>query len=642
MLQCRVALGKSFKTHQASPHFEKPPLGYQSVNSLPGIEFEDEEYVIYDKDAAYAVHLIAYTHEGPASDVPASRPSYGNPSDRVLDISDQPSTRHESLSGTDTAISSSITLDSLPPYSTLPGAPYLIPDYSPPLDPENTLRVHVIHTQMPRSTLRLLSGDNFASSPLEMVSDDGGPPFRRDTGPTDFGTNVSADSGALHSSPQSSGHSNRSQRSIQFTPHEMCSIHHQEHEGDEGSRSDVLCTDSCVGITRLINRMQTAPQTNTPRSEIEIKRQFVHSIFAEEGDQSSLVQKGERDPQVTLDVVQEMLDDANLWSTVQSDETEMIVFEKLRDRLVNSLLKLSSDSGLLPSSLFLKGIDCPDRESTSAGVFADVYQGNYKGRAVALKRLRVYQMVDETEKGTLRKAFHYDSLVWRNLSHPHVLPFLGIDDIVFKNSLCMILPWMPHGSIRDAIKDLRASGTTTDQTLLLQLYRWLTEIAQGLTYLHEKDIVHADLRGPNILIDLDQGARLTDFGMSKFAEGVGQHGTFHGDAIGWMAPELIDSEPNGSLEGDLCPTFASDIYSFGCTVIEVFTDNEPFFGIPDSKVLLQVPEGLRPSRPIFADGLIMSDELWNLTEFCWDGTPSARPTAQKVSQAMELIYSQTP
>ncbi len=75
---------------------------------------------------------------------------------------------------------------------------------------------------------------------------------------------------------------------------------------------------------------------------------------------------------------------------------------------------------------------------------------------------------------------------------------------------------------------------------------------------------------------------------------------------------------------------------------QVFTDNEPFFGIPDSKVLLQVPEGLRPSRPIFADGLIMSDELWNLTEFCWDRTPSARPTAQKVSRAMELIYSQTP
>lgn len=224
ILQCRVALGKCFKTHQASPHFVKPPPGCQSVNSLPGIEFEDEEYIVYNGDAAYAVHLIAYTHGGPSSDTPLSQANYASPSDRVANISDPPSTRHHVLSGTDTVISSGVSHDSLPPYSTLPGTPGLVPDYSPPLDVSGTLRPPAIHTQLRRSASRVLSGDNLASSPLEMVSDDGGLPLRQDTGPIDPAAHLSADLGPLHSSPQSSGHSNRSQRSIQFAPREVSLI----------------------------------------------------------------------------------------------------------------------------------------------------------------------------------------------------------------------------------------------------------------------------------------------------------------------------------------------------------------------------------------------------------------------------------
>jgi serine/threonine protein kinase len=55
------------------------------------------------------------------------------------------------------------------------------------------------------------------------------------------------------------------------------------------------------------------------------------------------------------------------------------------------------------------------------------------------------------------------------------------------------------------------------QTNVMKL---LSEVTEGLEYLHSKGIVHGDLRGANVLISEDGVARLSDFGLSKFLENV--------------------------------------------------------------------------------------------------------------------------
>ena len=72
-----------------------------------------------------------------------------------------------------------------------------------------------------------------------------------------------------------------------------------------------------------------------------------------------------------------------------------------------------------------------------------------------------------------------------------------------------------------------------------------------------------------MLVDVDGSIRLTDFGMSLFAEGTPyQNNSVHGGgAVRWTAPELIEPEEFG-LEYRR-PTSRSDIYSFGCVCIEV-------------------------------------------------------------------------
>ncbi|KAJ6486663.1 kinase-like domain-containing protein, partial [Mycena sanguinolenta] len=158
----------------------------------------------------------------------------------------------------------------------------------------------------------------------------------------------------------------------------------------------------------------------------------------------------------------------------------------------------------LPSSLFIIGVEGRDEHPTFGGGFGDIYRASYDGQRVALKRMRHFLRGPELRR--IRLKFCREALVWKDLHHPNILPFLGIDRDSFSSSLCMVSPWMKHGTV---LNYLKTHGFANVNKLLYQ-------IAQGLEYLHLHDIVHGDLRGANILIKEDWSACLADFGLSIF------------------------------------------------------------------------------------------------------------------------------
>lgn len=99
---------------------------------------------------------------------------------------------------------------------------------------------------------------------------------------------------------------------------------------------------------------------------------------------------------------------------------------------------------------------------------------------------------------------------------------------------------------------VRCSHTTLSQQLC--------EIANAVAYLHEKGVIHGDLRGDNVLIDEKIHCLLCDFGLAKMEtsntatalKGVG--------AYRWESPELWDEDPK---------SFSSDVYALAMTIVEV-------------------------------------------------------------------------
>ena len=101
------------------------------------------------------------------------------------------------------------------------------------------------------------------------------------------------------------------------------------------------------------------------------------------------------------------MDNRSKWP---SDQTTAAVHADIALRLRQVLMKFSLASGSLPSSLFLSGVSCQDKEPLYGGSFADISLGEYRSKVVALKRLRVFQIASPKDTLQLRKVF--ECLAW--------------------------------------------------------------------------------------------------------------------------------------------------------------------------------------------------------------------------------------
>ncbi|KAJ7483794.1 kinase-like domain-containing protein, partial [Mycena galericulata] len=195
-----------------------------------------------------------------------------------------------------------------------------------------------------------------------------------------------------------------------------------------------------------------------------------------------------------------------------------------------------------------------------------------------------------------------EALVWQGLRHQFILPFLGIDRRTFPSAFCLVAPWMKNGTV---LKYLKERG-------LEEVNRLFLEIAQGLEYLHSKNIVHGDLRGSNILISDDFHACLADFGLATTVSISDTEATTysptsskHAGSVRWFAPELISPQQFGCEKFVRTP--ATDVYAFACVCVELHTGNPPFSESVDAAAMLKVIAGERPQRPV-----TVLDGTWNL------------------------------
>lgn len=101
---------------------------------------------------------------------------------------------------------------------------------------------------------------------------------------------------------------------------------------------------------------------------------------------------------------------------------------------------------------------------------------------------------------------------------------------------------------------------------------YVVKILEGLHYLHTSDVVHCDLKAANILTTKNGNVKLSDFGVSLNLRAMEREKDVAGTP-NWMAPEVIE------LKG---ASTKSDIWSLGCTVIELLTGHPPYAEITNA------------------------------------------------------------
>ncbi|KAG4980044.1 hypothetical protein AAZX31_12G092900 [Glycine max] len=151
-----------------------------------------------------------------------------------------------------------------------------------------------------------------------------------------------------------------------------------------------------------------------------------------------------------------------------------------------------------------------------------------------------------------------------SLSSPYVVAYKGCDITMENNKLLfnLFMEYMPFGTLAQATR--RCDGRLQEPAIAC----YTRQIVQGLEYLHSKGLVHCDIKGANILIG-ENGAKIGDLGCAKSA--ADSTGAIGGTPM-FMAPEVARGEEQGC---------ASDIWSLGCTVIEMVTGGAPWPNVED-------------------------------------------------------------
>ncbi|KAL6548405.1 hypothetical protein OROGR_008826 [Orobanche gracilis] len=225
------------------------------------------------------------------------------------------------------------------------------------------------------------------------------------------------------------------------------------------------------------------------------------------------------------------------------------------------------------------------------------------------KKTQVIEFIGELER---------EVNLLKNLSHPNIVRYLGTARE--EDSLNILLEFVPGGSISSLLGKF---GSFPESVIRM----YTKQLLLGLEYLHKNKIMHRDIKGANILVDNKGCIKLADFGASKKVEALAtitgaksMKGTPY-----WMAPEVIVQSGH---------SYSADIWSVGCTVIEMATGKAPW-SQQYQEVAALFYVGTTKSHPPIPDHL--SIEAKDFLLKCLHKEPDLRPTASELLKVVPIV-----
>lgn len=239
------------------------------------------------------------------------------------------------------------------------------------------------------------------------------------------------------------------------------------------------------------------------------------------------------------------------------------------------------------------------------GQFGTVYRALNltTGQMVAVKRIRLEGLKEDEVAQLMREVD-----LMKRLSHPSIVKYEGMarDD----QYLNIVLEYAESGSLGQMLK---AFGKLNEHLVA----SYVVKILEGLHYLHCCDVVHCDLKAANILTTKTGNIKLSDFGVSLNLKAIEREKDVAGTP-NWMAPEVIE------LKG---ASTKSDIWSLGCTVVELLTGRPPFGDITNTMtVMFRIVE---EEMPIPEE---CSEPLKDFLHQCFQKEPLMRPDAEQLCE----------
>ena len=246
-------------------------------------------------------------------------------------------------------------------------------------------------------------------------------------------------------------------------------------------------------------------------------------------------------------------------------------------------------------------------EIIGQGMYGRVYKALNKieNKYYAIKCLN---FKDITEKE--RKNIEMEVNLLKELKHPNIV--LYKDSFLDKeNNLNIVTTFCEGGDMYQKI--FKEKNKYFDENKIIN---WLIQLLLGLSYIHDKQIVHRDIKTKNIFIQNEHTLRIGDFGIAKIFKQAQTMNKLVGTPL-YMAPECFKQAKKFS--------YKSDIWSLGCCIYEMCNLKHAFEGKFFPAVSVKISEGKRaPLNKIY------SRDLKDLVDSMLDLNPRHRPTIANI------------
>nr|XP_002128026.1 serine/threonine-protein kinase Nek4 [Ciona intestinalis] len=211
-----------------------------------------------------------------------------------------------------------------------------------------------------------------------------------------------------------------------------------------------------------------------------------------------------------------------------------------------------------------------------------------------------------------RKAAESEAKLLSQLKHPNIVSYKDS----FENDDGFLYIVMGFAEGGDLYTKLREQREKDEFLLEVQVVRWFIQICMALQYLHQKHILHRDLKTQNIFLTKAKMIKVGDLGIARVLEGASDMATTLIGTPYYMSPELFSNKPYNHK---------SDVWALGCCVYEMTTLKHAFNAKDMNSLVYKILKKKMPKMPA-----MYSEPLCELIKIMLHQTAEKRPSVNRI------------